>query len=618
LKILRTSLAHPAVIVAFAILVSIVNQAWMYNPFGWVDHWAYLGHIYFFPKLRALFPAEPSGDLLPLILPSALMYKILPPLVANYVVDIFFLVVFLLSIFALVRKFADTTTAWIVLFLAGGYQYLLSAVGSDYTDGRVIPYYAIGLYSISRARDALPTRQPISLALSGAIFACMVYSAILSCVYALVFWLYFVLDFREAQGQLLRQFIKRSASFIAYFSLGILLATAIFFAIYWCYADGFFFKNTIVKLLFFLGGGYSAPPLKEWLAGASWLIFPGAVALASLIYVAVFVIRHHRVHDLCMALEERHVVAIANVVSLSIMLFLNFVIKQWSLQMLYFDQTLPVTFLGLGALLACRKDSAGARLRYAEIAMTAIGSLLVLWLLNRNVVNYSMLLGFITRTLGANPYNAMLILALLTCIVLYPWARRDRIRALRPAAITYLLLFNAFSFSFLYNPFLCMDGFARHNAPNKILGSNASIFRATIDLADFLDAIDPQRSCSLWYNEEGVYGPLFRQVNGMAYLNAPIRRINMRFPKLDFFGGPLGSEGHSPQAGEILLVLSLDPALVHLAEVSLQEKGLAIKEPEVHTRRLGDVVFYATRLSLVESTPDVAPHHRDQVSDSRL
>jgi len=591
MKNLKPNPLYFLVIVAFILLATNMNQTWLYNPFGWVDQWAYLGQSYFYPKLVKLFPLHPASDLLPVILPSAFFYKFLSPVYANLFRDIFFLSIFLFSLFLHIRRFTNVASSFVVIFLAGGYQYLLSAVGSDYTDGYVITYYALSLYCISLSRDTRPTLEKVLLILSGALFACMVYSAILAIVYLPTLFLLYSLNFHDRKVSILSTITNKTIKFFIFYFIGFGLATFFFSCFYWIHADGFFFINNINKLFGFIGGAYTAPPLSTWITDASWLILPVGVVIASTIKLFFYFKTCKGVEEFLYRLEEKHVVKIMVVVSFTTMLFINFVIKQWSLQFLYFNQTLPIVFLGVGVLLGHNRVGVISRICLFEIGVVIFSSLLTLWLLDHYVITWQDVKNFV----GIKNVVLLMIIILFTSLFLSIALLN---RFLRFVAIVWLIVLNIVSFSPTFGNFLCWDAFAKENMP-KLLSSNHSIFLSTIQLAKFIDKIDPNRRASLWYSELGSLGPLIRQVNAVTYLNSGDKRINKSFPSLNDFSGPIGSEGHVPFSGETLMILSFEANHIQQAEYSLKERGLALKTISTSLLQLdNDTIIYGSIIFL--------------------
>jgi hypothetical protein len=67
------------------LLMRRIDPSWIYSCIGWVDAWAYFGHAVDPIGMRSAFPDHPSGDLLPLIWPAALLYSFFPAVVANLI-----------------------------------------------------------------------------------------------------------------------------------------------------------------------------------------------------------------------------------------------------------------------------------------------------------------------------------------------------------------------------------------------------------------------------------------------------------------------------------------------------------------------------------------------------
>jgi hypothetical protein len=219
--------------------------------------------------------------------------------------------------------------------------------------------------------------------------------------------------------------------------------------------------------------------------------------------------------------------------------------------------------------------------------------LFTLWLLDHYKITWQNFKNLV----GINSVKLLLIIILFTsfflCLALLN-------RFLRFVAIVWLIGLNIVSFSPTYGNFLSADAFAK-NKP-KLINSNHSIFLSTIQLAEFIDKVDPDRRASLWYSEHGSLGPLIRQVNAVTYLNSPDKRINKSFPNLNDFSGPIGSDGHAPFSGEILMIISFDANHIQQAESSLKEKGLALKPISTSQLQLDNItIIYVSLISLFES-----------------
>ncbi len=112
---------HPSLVIvgycaALTAFASIINRSWMFDPYGLVDQWAYFGLGHFFPDLRQVLPGQPSGDLLPVIWPSALFQSLLNPTTANAARDI---VALLTTSLAIAVHAARATRPLVGLTIAG-------------------------------------------------------------------------------------------------------------------------------------------------------------------------------------------------------------------------------------------------------------------------------------------------------------------------------------------------------------------------------------------------------------------------------------------------------------------------------------------------------------------
>lgn len=559
------------VITLFVVAASVVNKSWLYDPYGWVDQWGYFGEAYLFPKLIELFPIHPSSELLPVILPTAFFHKIFDPILANLLRDIFFLSTFLSILFLYLQKLTDTYTSFVIVFLAGGYQYLLTSIGSNYPVGAVIFYFMVALFLVSLARRQGVHNFLNPLFFSAVFFACMVYSAILSVSYLPCLFLLYILDFGDLKHTIFSILRKKTLEFIKNYFYGFSLTTLVFSAIYYPYSQKFFFTSNIQKLFLFVGEGVnSAPPFSLWLADASWLVIPSAITISSAIYLIIKLLKFNKFYSFIRSLEERDVIAFITVIVSAAMLFINVVIKQWSLQFLYFHQILPLYFLGLGVLMYSSKSNLKKIHLYFEVAIIAFLSLLTLYFLNYDHVTWADLRGY----LKLQPYTALFLVFLFTVLLLVVLRFNYYIRWM---ALSWLIFFNLFSFSPTFGCFLCIDGVAKKSFPSA-LDSSEKIFLSTIEITKFLEEIDPKRKGSIWYNENDILGSLMRQSNAVFYLNMEEHRINKEFPSLETFiniDAP-GSDGHKPIKGEILIVLSSNSGSFIKAKEALKKIKLNI------------------------------------------
>jgi hypothetical protein len=389
----------------------------------------------------------------------------------------------------------------------------------------------------------------------------MIYSAILSIIYLpVIIAMYGLIKLSKTPIKSIWRDLQISA---CSFLTGFFVTTICLCAFHYSYSNSTYFSSNIRKLLHFTGGGYARPPFQEWLPNASWLILPGSIFIAAVVFIVCGVFSKNAKAQSVQDIKYINAVLAAVIISGCLNLFVDIVIHQWSLQVLYFNQTIPVYMLGLGALLhACKTKMSQIQGRFL-LAVCIFCFITTLYITNHYYFTWSDFFGI--KLLGA---LSCLITVMVAGATLLFFARKHFLIQL--CAILYLFLINIFSFSPAFGNFISYDAFAS-TAFREPLKSNYSIFNTTIALSKKLDQIDPFRICHIWYNESEFLGPLFRQVNATNYLNCGDRRINKQFPLLQDFSGPIGSEGHFPQSGnEILIITEIND---HLNKA---EKNLAL------------------------------------------
>ena len=131
-------------------LTLVINKSWLYNPYGWVDHWAYLGQSNFLLRLREIYPNDPSGDLLPVIWPQYFLNLILPNEVAVYFHGALSLYITTMVLILIVRKNFGESTSYFIASMWIGSQYVLTSLGASYPTGPVVLYILVAIYFLQR------------------------------------------------------------------------------------------------------------------------------------------------------------------------------------------------------------------------------------------------------------------------------------------------------------------------------------------------------------------------------------------------------------------------------------------------------------------------------------
>jgi hypothetical protein len=362
--------------------------------------------------------------------------------------------------------------------------------------------------------------------------ALMTYSAILAATCLPLLVLYYAVGNRQARGP---ERPRRAAGEAAT-TAGFLLTTLIMQAAYRTYGQGFFFANNIKMLLdFTVGDLYRAPAFEDWVFFASWLMVPLSIAIAA----AILLLARRRA-------GPRHpwdgtdAMLLLAPVAFSGSLLINVVLRQWSLQPLYFNLTLPAYFLSLaGILFVTVKTRRG--LAACTAAFLALG------------------------------------------IVVLVATRRAN-----------------FTFADFSTPVLTFMGRAQPftvGEPVNVMGVGILVV-GPIALAGELSAMDPGRTSKLWYSRQDEMGPLFMQANAAAYLSDSSQRVSKSFPSMSNEGELVGSGGTLPRPGDTLILMSGEPNADAAAVASLADAGLRAHVTEVRRVPLEGGTAYLTALSL--------------------
>jgi len=532
-------------IVAFTLtsLAVLANSAWLFNPYGWVDHWGYLGHSLSLTELRAAFPNEPSGDLLPVIWPAALLQLLFADAVVAYLHGAlsFFLTTFLL--FQIARKNFDKEVALFVSTMWLGSQYVLTSLGASYPTGSVILYLSLTLYFLQKSQN-LGSIVNWNLAFASIFFTLALYSAILSIIYLPGLILFYLLYTQEKNPKDKLMVVKNLITFVSSF----LITTLILQLFYLQYGNGFFFANNLNKLVSFTAGNaYRAPAFSQWLPTATWLVLPflicGFAAIMLIQRGSLQKLPHHYLAFIALPIATF-------VLQVSVNLFLH----QWSLQFLYFNQSLGLYFASLGVCIATFFKLFSKKYQVKLIYVSLLLSIFSILLTNYKFYNVMTLAEKIPfgEYFLSHPLRSSLIIISILLVVMF---RGQFIKIFSLFSLCALVSINIFSFSPSYGCFMCADVIARQGiwAGVKDMKQNQI---STITVSKVVSDLDSRRDFKIWYDENEPLGPVFRQINSIVYLNVQENRVNKAFPALSEAIQPIGSEGRGLVSGDRILVLS--------------------------------------------------------------
>jgi hypothetical protein len=543
-------------LVAIGLPLSIVsvNSSWLFNPYGWVDHWAYFGQANFLLNLRQAFPSDPSGDLLPVIWPQYLLSHFLPNLLAESLLGIFMVLFTTLLLILIVSKNFGETVSYFIACMWVGSQYALTSLGASYPAGFVIFYLLLTIYFLQR-KQKFYRGINLNLLLASMTFTLSFYSAVLSIIYLPSLFIFYFLYHSILQEH--RWNSKEIRSPVIQFSIVFVFTTIILQVIYNTYGHGFFFSNSINKLLgFTIGNNYRAPGFSTWLPGASWLLLPLIIC-----FIQIYLYTWVKWHKSKITISTPFFA-----LSVSVMLaqlFVNIFLHQWSLQFMYFNQTIGVYFLALASIVSIPIMLWSKGKQCVLLASTFLISIFSLFVANTKhytsqtfIDNFPFAPFFLVDPLqggtGPDPLRLGISLVVIIPIVIFISIIKKKFSAI---ALSILIFINIFSFSPSFGCFACFDAVSRQGIFPGVesMSQNQS---ATLVVAKFIDRIDRNRTAKIWFNEMEPLGPVFRQINSVSYLNNESNRVSKSFPNISEGEQPLGSGSSSLKSGDQVLVLS--------------------------------------------------------------
>lgn len=539
----------------------------MFDPYGWVDQWGYFGAAFFFPHLAGAVPESPVNGLVAVYLPSALLMKLFSPVVANYLRDVFVLFITTATIGTVVGKATTKKIGMTAIALMISYQYFLTTAGSSYTDGSMLLYLSLSFAILSWAQTQSVNRKKFGLIGFGFFYGLLVYTAVLGIVYLVPLYLFFSMGQKQKEENI--GFWKDLSYFLKFSTLGLLVTTLTLQLTYSTYSSGFFFTSNIEKFFGYTAEKvHHAPAFSVWLPGASWLVLPGTISVAAL---GCLMIRIRCLAKIQFLPTDKLLILAPITFAMSILIQLVF--HLYSLQFLYFNQTLPIYFLSLGALIHKIISQKQEEIYWLTLSgVTAIAVLL-----------FSRSIDFSSYTFTKALLNALSLhssqLVLFLCFLMGSFVifLATKNPKLSPLALSTVLVLSVFSFSPTYGCFLCYNSNAAAIQPAPASSSEA-ILRNVISLSRLIDKVDRNREAKLWFSESEPLGPIFRQVNAVTYLNSPSSRVSKSFPAITDQGNPAGSESTGFSDTRTVILLSSDSASAQVGSTSAASAGFSFKK----------------------------------------
>lgn len=141
------------IIVLFPLLLISLNSNWIFTPATdfLPDPWFYLGYFRYFYEYAPVFPSNIHYfvERLTWIIPGLYIYRMFPPLLANYVLHLLVYYLALFSLYGTLNFLFNRRAAFISALLMGSYAWFLRAAGWDYVDGVGIALMLLLIYILT-------------------------------------------------------------------------------------------------------------------------------------------------------------------------------------------------------------------------------------------------------------------------------------------------------------------------------------------------------------------------------------------------------------------------------------------------------------------------------------
>lgn len=142
------------IIFLFPWFLAFLNTNWIFTPAnGMPDTWFYYSFFRYFYQYAPVFPSNVHYfvERLTWIVPGYYVYKIFPPLFANYVIHLIVYYTAVFSLYGILRFLFNQRTALITALTMGSYPWFLRAAGWDYLDGAGIAHMLLLLFLLTLA-----------------------------------------------------------------------------------------------------------------------------------------------------------------------------------------------------------------------------------------------------------------------------------------------------------------------------------------------------------------------------------------------------------------------------------------------------------------------------------
>ena len=442
------------ILVLLPLILTSINSNWIFTPVTnyMPDPWFYFAYFRYFYNYAPVYPSNVHYfvERLTWNVPGFYLYKIFPPLQANYILHLSVYYVAVFSLFGTLNLIFNRRTALMSALLMGSYPWVLRAVGWDYVDGTGIAHMLLLIFVLTLAHFTANWR------------ACFIVAGIVhsSLIVTNLFWLaffpgwavYFILINRKTGKFKLEQLIL----VIAYFLVGSLFTISLCgFFYYWVTGNYFFLENSLKSAVFLTHDVRSIndTAINYGHLRPYWHVLPGIIAFVS-------------TWKLCFSKRDKSTlpfiaVYFLFVYSYSLLIFWHSYSLPFLIVFPYSSYALPASFLLFGGLLSSFFDSFSRQ--QFEVFAVLSGILLIL--------PFAVLRIFPTmENLQGNVYLVLVFSLALTGLLLVSKNRSSiLISGLVLIVLFYLVAENAYVF--LPNPWQGRDNFMGIVSASQILDS---------------------------------------------------------------------------------------------------------------------------------------------------
>ncbi|NJM68427.1 MAG: hypothetical protein HC851_23570 [Acaryochloris sp. RU_4_1] len=534
------------VIFIMPLILLSINRTWIFSSHGLADPWIYLGHFLRLEQHLNVFTGTYYITRLSWIIPGYLVYKLFPPLIANYVLHLGFYYTAVISLYLILKLTVNRRAALLAAILMGCYSYFLVAIGWDYVDGAGITYFLVTVLMLTCA--GMVAHNKVWLYLSGFFYAALIYSNTGWGVFtpSLAVY-YFSINHIHRKNSVLTSLVFPVIGFLC---ITLLLCTV-------SYTINRQFLFFLPSLTFSIETINQPNPWKAdwktWFPYATWLILPCLTFLVSIItllsnWLATRFTKLTISNPLTGYLQ---LFFILNFLTMIILEIRGTVVLQLTF---YASYLIPPMFLAIGS------------------QMESIA--------NRFKPQHYLLITFSIVTLALLPYSPwfdkvyVYILSSLLCVIglyLLFFTRIISQKRLVTALIALVLIFNLYSFASDQTIWVISGNepdqkmqFALKSQvsnPNvlQLHPADEDTFLASVEAQNFLKVVDPGANLLFWYNYDE--SPVYRSISSACLWG--YRLAGEKFPRL---GLATGFPDPQPTIEQLRSIFKVFPRVVILSK----------------------------------------------------